>query len=164
MGNYYPPVGFYFEVKIAGNSTENDASFAEVSGLDAERDVVEVKEGGENRFSHRLPDRAKSGNLVLKRGILVSASPLFDWCKEVFESDLEKVNPVTPKNINVSLLDPDGSPLITWNVTHAWPVKWSLAAFNATANEVAMETLEFAYAYAVRELNRDMGATGFFSS
>jgi len=161
MGNYYPPVSFYFEVKIAGDSTENDASFAEVSGLDAERDVVEVKEGGENRFSHRLPDRAKSGNLVLKRGILVSASPLFDWCKEVFESDLEKT--VKPKDINVSLLDPDGSPLITWNVTHAWPVKWALAAFNAKANEIAMETLEFAYAYAVREMIQDKGATGLFS-
>ncbi len=161
MGNYYPPVSFYFEVRIAGESTENDASFAEVSGLDAERDVVEIKEGGENRFTHRLPDRAKTGNLVLKRGLLLSASPLFDWCKEVFESDLEET--VTPKDINVSLLDPDGSPLITWNVKNAWPVKWSLAAFNATANEIAMETLEFAYAYSVRERIRDLEATGFFN-
>lgn len=144
MAEYYPPVGFYFEAKISGASGLNDASFSEASGLDAERNIVEISEGGENRFAHRVPDRVKYSNLVLKRGVVAAASPLFDWCKEVLESDMAKA--ITPRNIDVFLLNSEGDPLLTWNVARAWPVKWSIAGFNAKESEVAMETLEFAYA------------------
>ena len=51
---------------------------------------------------------------------------------------------------NVFLLDETGSPLLTWNCAHAWPVKWSVGAFNANQNDIAVETLEFAY----RQLRR----------
>jgi phage tail-like protein len=159
MANYYPPVSFYFEVGIAEQGG-NDASFAEVSGLDAEREVMELKEGGENRYSHRLPGRAKYGNLVLKRGLMLASSPLFDWCKAVLESDFE--TPVRPRDVSVSLLDRSGSPLINWNIRRAWPVKWSLGAFNAQQNELAMETLELAYAFSTRERKRELRATGMF--
>lgn len=160
MANYYPPVGFYFSVKFSGVGSSNDSSFAEASGLDAERGVVEIAEGGENRFSHRVPGRAKYANLVLKRGLMASSSDLFDWCKTAFEGDLGQ--PLEPKEIDVSLLDPEGDPLLTWNFTRAWPVKWSVAGFNAKENAVALETLEFAYAYVTREQNEDLGLAGLF--
>ena len=143
----YPPVSFYFEAKIDGASGAQ-ASFAEVSGLDAEREVFEIKEGGENRFTHRLPGRTKYSNLVLKRGIVWAGSPLYDWCKDVLETTLAR--PITPKDIIVSLLDTKGLPLMTWNVATAWPVKWQIAGFKAKDNEIAMETLEFAFAQMTR--------------
>jgi hypothetical protein len=62
---YYPPVCFYFEVKITGIQAESDASFAEADGLESELGIMEIKEGGENRYSHRLPDRATHGKLTL---------------------------------------------------------------------------------------------------
>jgi phage tail-like protein len=160
MSNYYPPVSFNFEVKIAGISSANDSSFSEASGLESEREVVEIVEGGENRFSHRLPGRGKFGNLVLKRGVMVSSSALFDWCKEILEADLGKA--LKPKDIDVSLLDPDGSPLMTWNLTKAWPVKWNVAGFNAQESKIAVEKLEFAFAHLSRKRVKDMGATGMF--
>lgn len=160
MANYYPPVSFYFSVKFSGVSSTNDSSFAEASGLDADRGLVEIAEGGENRFSHRVPDRAKYGNLTLKRGVMASSSDLFTWCKTVLEGDLGQ--PLQPKDIDVSLLDPEGNPLLTWNFTRAWPAKWSVAGFNAKENAIALETLEFAYAYCTREQNEDMGLAGLF--
>jgi phage tail-like protein len=160
MAVYYPPVSFYFEVKIAGASDANDSSFAEASGLDAERNIVEIVEGGENRFTHRLPDRGKYANLVLKRGMMVASSTVFDWCSETLESDLGKS--VKPRDIDVSLLDPKGSPLVTWNFKSAWPVKWNLGPFNAKESEIAVETLEFSYSYMTRKRLKTSAATGMF--
>ena len=162
MALYYPPVSFHFEVKIAGAADANDASFAEASGLDAERGIMEVVEGGENRFVHRLPDRGRYANLVLKRGVMVASSALFDWCRESLESDLGKA--LKPREIDVSLLDPDGSPLISWNFNKAWPVKWSVGTLNAKENEVAIETLEFSYSYMTRKRVKTTGTTGLFES
>jgi len=159
---YYPPVSFYFNVKIAGASDANDSSFSEASGLDAERGTVEIIEGGENRFTHRLPDRGKYGNLVLKRGVMVASSTVFDWCSNTLESDLGKA--IKPRDIDVSLLDQEGSPLITWNFKNAWPVKWAVAPLNARENEVAIETLEFSYSHMTRKRVKTTGATGMYES
>lgn len=139
----YPPVSFYFEVRIVGIATANDSSFLEVDGLSAERGVDTLKEGGENRFEHRLPGRTKYNNLVLKRGLLVVNSALAAWCSQVLESDLGVA--ITTKDIDVSLLDTGGSPLMTWNVKDAWPVKWNIDGFKAMDNKIALESLEFAY-------------------
>ena len=138
-------VSFHFSVKITGFNGPGDSSFSEVSGLESERGVIEIKEGGENRYTHRVPDRAKFGNLVLKRGVLRGGSNLGQWCKSALEGDLGKT--VNAKNLDVILLDPSGTALLSWNVVGAWPVKWSVTALAADKNELAVETLELAYAY-----------------
>jgi phage tail-like protein len=143
MATYYPPASFYFTVKFSGINTAEDASFSEVSGLEAERPVVEIKEGGENRFSYRVPDRGRYGNLVLKRGLLVWTSELAGWCQQTIESDLG--NPVMTRGIDIVLLDLDATPLMVWSVKDAWPVKWSVSALVADKNEIAVETLELAF-------------------
>ncbi len=146
--SYYPPVGFYFKVQISGASSDDDAAFSEVSGLDTEIEIEEIKEGGENAFSHRLPGRVKYGNLVLKRGILAKGSQFAQWCQSVLQSEWNGA--VQCQDLNVFLLDASGQPLLTWNCARAWPVKWSVGAFNANQNDIAVETLEFAY----RQLRR----------
>jgi phage tail-like protein len=146
----YPPVAFYFSVKIDGVSTQTpDSAFAEADGLEAELGVFEVKEGGENRYSHRLPDRATHGKLTLKRGVVMASSDLATWCKSTLESDFS--SQVTTKGITVSLLNEEGNPILVWNFHDAWPVKWSVASLDAKKNEVALETLEFSYSYSTRE-------------
>lgn len=149
MVGYYPPVSFFFEVTIAGVKTSADSGFLEADGLNAEREIESIKEGGENRFVHRLPGRMKYDNLVLKRGLLVANSDLATWCKESLESDLGK--PIKSKDIDVSLLDASGAPLMTWNFKSAWPVKWSVEGFNAMDNKIAVEKLEFAYSHFTRK-------------
>lgn len=142
---HYPPVSFHFTVGFSDGVIGLDSSFSEVSGLDAERGMVEIKEGGENRFTHRLPDRAKYGNLTLKRGILLPYSELAIWCKGILESDLGVA--LTVRDIYVALLNELGLPLVVWNFKNAWPVKWGVSALSADKNELAIETLEFAYSY-----------------
>lgn len=145
---YYPPVSFYFEVKITGIQGESESSFAEADGLESELGIMEIKEGGENRYTHRLPDRASHGKLTLKRGVTPVSSALAQWCKSTLESDFSQK--ITTRNINVSLLDENGKPAIVWTFFNAWPVKWNLGGLNAQKNEIALETLEFAYTYSAR--------------
>ena len=157
---YYPPVSFYFEVKITGISTSGDTSFAEADGLESELGMMEIKEGGENRFSHRLPDRATHGKLTLKRGVMLASSDLAGWCKTTLESDFSAQ--IQTKDINVSLLDEDGNPLLVWTFFNSWPVKWSVAGLDSKKSEIALETLEFAYSYCSREKQTDLGLGGLF--
>ncbi|MGA2043979.1 MAG: phage tail protein [Roseiarcus sp.] len=143
----YPLVSFYFSVNVAGTGSP-DAGFLEASGFNAEREVEEVVEGGENRFVHRLPTKMKYGNLVLKRGFVGRSTALFEWCKATIESDLGK--PIRPRDIKVSLLDVKDNPMVSWDFVRAWPVKMDVSNFNAKESEIAVETLEFAFAYLQR--------------
>lgn len=141
----YPPVGFHFRVDFVGLASGTvDSRFQEVSGLAAELTVEELAEGGENRFAHRLPGRAKYGNLVLRRGMLTD-SALRGWCEDAILHF--QFQPVT---VNVTLLNEEHEPLAAWRFERAWPVKWALSDFKAQENAIVVETLELAYSYFTR--------------
>lgn len=149
MGAYYPPVGFYFQVDFDFlKSGGDDARFQEVSGLNAEIGIEEITEGGENRFTHRLPTRGKYSNLILKRG-LFNNSQLIDWCKDAIEN-LD----FTTTTVNVSLLNESGEPLgYTYSFVNAYPVKWTISDLKSMDNSFVVETLELAYNYFKRIKN-----------
>lgn len=141
----YPPVGFHFRVDFLGLGAGTvDSRFQEVAGLSVELGVEELEEGGENRFAHRLPGRAKYGNLVLRRG-LVKDSQLVDWCENAILHF--QFQPVT---VNVTLLNELHEPLVAWRFERAWPVKWALSDFKAQESAIVVETLELAYSHFTR--------------
>lgn len=140
----FPPLGFFFEVKIDGMDNAADASFQEVSGLEATRDVEEIVEGGMNQYKHKVPTRTTYGNLVLKRGLVVRGTDLATWCEQNLLGGLSK--PIEPLDLEVSLLSTASSkPLMTWNVVRSFPVKWSVSNFKSDDNAIVVETLELAY-------------------
>lgn len=139
---YYPPIGFHFKVEVLGlPPNANDVRFTEVSGLSVEIGTEEVAEGGENRFIQRYPTRSKYPDLVLKRGLLVN-SEIANWIQQCVE-DLD----ITPKNVDIKLLNEEHQPLMTWHVVNAYPTKWAVSDLNATSNAVVIESLQFAYQY-----------------
>ncbi|MCG2418348.1 phage tail protein [Aequorivita sp. F47161] len=142
MGAEYPPVSFHFKVEFNGiSSQDKDVHFQSVMGLSVDIETVEFAEGGENRFKHKLPVRSKFPNLVLKRG-MVTDSYLIKWCQNAIESfDFQ------PIDLTVMLLNEKHEPLVTWNVVHAYPVKWNVAELNAEESKVMIETIELAYNY-----------------
>lgn len=142
---FYPPIGFLFKVSING-IPDAEADFQEVSGLAMTLETAPLKEGGQNRFVHQLPVRTTSDKLVLKRGLKIS-SELTKWCRDAIEEFS-----FSPKDLTISLLDPGiddaiSTPLISWQVSHAFPVKWSVSTFNAMNNELAIETVEIQYRF-----------------
>lgn len=143
MPVYEIPRVYHFKVEFLDikGVVENDVRFQDVSGLTAELGIEEVIEGGENRFAHRLPSRAKYSNLVLKRGMLID-SGLIQWFKNAIENFQ-----FMPTTILVKLLDQDHEPMVTWSVEKAWPVKWMISDLKATENAIVVETIELAYQY-----------------
>ena len=147
------PLGFHFQVQFgenAGSALEQntkDVRFQEVTGLTAEIGIESYDEGGENRFSHRLPTRAKFNNLVLKRGMLFDTE-LYQWFyNAIFNFQFE------PKTVVVSLLNAEGTILESWEFHSVWPVKWSISDLKASENAIVIETLELAYQYYDRKFN-----------
>ncbi|RZI58244.1 MAG: phage tail protein [Rubrivivax sp.] len=140
----YPPPAFHFAVTFGANAKDADGAFREVTGLGPEMETESVVEGGQNAFVHQLPKAVKHPKLVLSRGIATMESRLLLWCQSVLEGGLAQ--PIFPKQLHVFLLDEQGGPLRVWSVQNAYPVKWSVEAFQATRNEVAIERIELAYA------------------
>jgi phage tail-like protein len=141
MVDYYPPWGFYFKVVFDISQDKNDLRFQSVSGLSVEYDFESFKEGGENRFEHKLPVRTKYADLVLKRGLLTDSS-VINWVLDAFQNRIFK-----PADITVNLMNERGEPLQTWNVVHAIPKKWLVSDFNANENGIVVETMELSYRY-----------------
>jgi phage tail-like protein len=146
MAVYYPPVGFHFRVEFTLDGVrDGDVRFQEVTGLSAELGIEEVVEGGENRFAHRLPTRAKYANLILKRGLLTD-SRLIDWCIDAIENFT-----IEPTTVDVILLNENHEPVSeSYSFVRAWPVKWAVSDFKAQENSIVVETLELAYNYFTR--------------
>ena len=144
--NYYPPVGFYFKVNVIGITGINEGNFQEVSGLNAKLGTEDIKEGGENRFVHRLPNPPKYENLVLKRG-MVTGSSLIKWATYAVEQFT-----FSPKTVTINLLDEKSSPIAVWRLTRAYPVSLQVSNFKSQDNAIVVETLELAYDYFTRIL------------
>lgn len=140
-GGYYPPVGFHFKVEFVGIGNDNDIRFQSVSGLNVEYDTESFKEGGQNRFEHKLPVRTKYPDLSLKRGMLKD-SKVIEWCTKAFVNREFQL-----ADVNVTLLNESHEPLKTWHLVDAWPKKWSVSDFNAQENSLVIETLDLCYKY-----------------
>lgn len=148
--NSYPLVNFHFAVNFmmelkdaqflpSKKPLTGEIAFQSVSGLNVELQTESIKEGGENRFEHVVPVRSKYSDLVLKRAVLRN-SKVVEWIRRAIEN-LE----VFPIEVQVQLRNENQDPIVTWDVHHAWPKKWSFSDLNAEQGEVFVETLELNY-------------------
>ncbi len=134
--NPHDPFGsFNFKLEIDGVTA---AGFSEVTGLDTETEVMDYREGNEDITIRKLPGLKKFSNITLKRGFSTNTE-LFDWRKTVMDGTIER------KNVSIILCDESGSEKIRWNLESAWPCKWVGAELKASANEIAVETLELCH-------------------
>ncbi|MFL5740121.1 MAG: phage tail protein [Flavisolibacter sp.] len=150
MAAYYPPGAFHFKVEfngVNGMNSDTEQRFQEVSGLSFDIETEELKEGGENRFTWKLPKRGKYPNLVLKRGML-QGTALLNWIKSAMSTFFTvAVYDFKPADMVITLMDEAGQPVAIWNVVQAFPIKWSTSDFRASENAVVVETIELAYQY-----------------
>lgn len=117
-----------------------EAVFTEASGLEAEIEVFEYQEGGQNQFIHKLPGRMKYPNLTLKRGITQSMD-FWMW----FTSGFGGKESNKRRNISIILYNQKSEPVKKWDFKNAYPIKWSGPSFRAEENAVAIESLEIVH-------------------
>jgi phage tail-like protein len=138
----YPPVGFHFLVTFQlFPESPNDFRFQEVNGLDVEMEMDTYVEGGQNRFSWKLPRRTQYSDLVLKRGMFIGSGIVL-WCQNAFENFVFE-----PTNITIALLNDLHVPIQAWYIVNAIPKKWSISSFNAQENSIVVESITLSYQF-----------------
>lgn len=129
----YPYKKYNYKVLIDG---KEEAGFSEVSAPNITSDPVEYREGSmASKFSGKQPGILKYPNVTLKRG--TTESRIFvDWMKEIQNGKAPR------KTVVITLMDDEMKEVASWQLEKAWPTKYSAPDFNATSNEVAIESLE----------------------
>jgi phage tail-like protein len=137
-----PYKNFNFLVTIDGISGAEggvQGSFSEVSGLEAEIEVIEYRSGADAIDTVRkLTGLQKYTNITLKRGFVADLN-LWNW----FDSAMQ--GQVTRANVSIVLLDEARNPVLQWNFVRAWPCKWKASMFNGKCSEIVIETLEICH-------------------
>ncbi len=133
-----PLVGYRFAVVIlsAGIPNPVDIEFKEVSGLKMSRNII--SNGGMTSLENQLPTQ----NLVLKRGVFTSISPLL--LGNVAES-LFWDTKLLRKDILISVMDKDNFPVNSWIVSNAYLESWEWDGLNAGSNDLLIESMSFKY-------------------
>ena len=150
----YPFTGFHFLVVFEiFPQVPNDFRFQSVTGLTVDVDLDTYKEGGENRFVHRLPGRSRYSDLVLKRGMTL-VSGVTAWCLDSIENFNYK-----PTNMLISLLNEDHLPVSSWYIANAIPIKYSISDFNAEQGQIVIESITLRYEY-YKTLNLSAAVAG----
>lgn len=134
-------------------------AFSEASGLNAELETEEYREGGANTGPHKFLKWGKYPNLVLKRGVTFNTD-LWDWYYQVLygSKDLLRKNGLillTDRGAGVSALfggptplglpAVDKLPVAAWYFRNGLPERLQGPTLNAKSNEIAVETLEIAH-------------------
>lgn len=135
-----PYPAFQFLVEL-----DNDivAHFTECTGLQAETEVDEYAEGGENRFRHKLPKASRFGNLTLRRG-LTDSSALWDWYDA--RSEGKFTGKARRRPVAVILWDgPNRRQVWRWDLADAYPVRWTGPDLKAETSAAAIEAIEIAH-------------------
>ena len=128
--------GFNFVVDIENTPI---AGFSEVSGLTAEGDPTEYREGKDpENHVRKLVGLRKYANLTFKRGY-VKDNTLWQWYANIANGEQDR------RNGSVVLLDETHKPVLRWHFENAWINKIEGPGMNATGNEVAIESMELCH-------------------
>ncbi len=134
----YPLPALHFQV--SWGDSNNTVNFSEVSGLTLESEPIEYRGGADITLTvNKIPGLRKYGNVTLKRGLVAKENGFWEWWNTIQSGTVQR------RTVTVSLLNEEHKPVMNWEIQRAWPVKVEGPSLNATGNEIAVETLEFAH-------------------
>ncbi len=129
-----PYRSFNFRIEIDGLSI---ASFSEVSGLTADGDSVDYREGKDGMNSVRkLVGLRKYGPITFKRGCRLDSS-FWDWFGQVATGQ-----PAARRNGSIVLRDETQKDVMFFNFVNGFINKIEGPHMSAAGNEIALESAE----------------------
>lgn len=137
FGPLDPAAAFRYFVEVDGLLA---GSFIECTGLAARREVLEIREGGVNTHTHKLPGRVSYGTLTLKKGVMYS-SDMWDWFETgAIDLKVERTS-VTVFQWSSYL----NLPARWYNISDVYPVSWNVTDFSAESSTYSVDSLELAF-------------------
>jgi phage tail-like protein len=132
----YGAFNFLVSLGDAGGEDQVGGGFSEVSGLDAEIEFAEYRNGND-RENHvrKIAGLSRVGDVTLKRG-LIGDLRLFEWLKATRDGVIDR------RTVTITLLNEQREQVCTWVLAGAQPRKWVGPRLSASSsNHVAMEEL-----------------------
>jgi phage tail-like protein len=114
-------------------------SWSKAEGIDVTFDVPEYRAG--DAWNHRwyFPGHTKYSTLRLSRGASKQdTKKVQDWLNKTAKK-------FEVGDIKLTLRDAHHEPVAEWTFKKAIPVKWAITSFDASASQVAIETLEITH-------------------
>jgi phage tail-like protein len=142
-----PYPGHNFQLVVQGVSDDGSAvsgAFTEISGLEAEVNAIEYRNGNEDITVRKIPGLKTFTNLTCKRGATGDVE-FWNWVKSALDGAVQRAEG------SVILVDEQQQEVMRWNFSRGWACKYTAPSFNASNNEIAMETVEIC----VEELTLD---------
>jgi phage tail-like protein len=131
-----PYRAFNFRVEIEGL---NMASFSEASGLTADGDSVDYREGTDARnHVRKLMGLRKFSNITLKHGYIHS-DELWKWYTNILNGVPDR------RSGTIVLMDEAHKDVLRWNITDAWINKIEGPSLKASGNDVAIESMDLVH-------------------
>jgi phage tail-like protein len=132
-----PGLALSFDVQIDGVPV---ATFTGCSGLGAQYEAFEWKEGGDNGTVARLPGRLSYGNVRLTRPVDADSGKLAAWFSQQQQAPARRT-------AVIQLYDGNRSMVTSWTLEGAWPVSYTGPALDTgpSGEAVAVESLELAH-------------------
>jgi phage tail-like protein len=131
-----PLTTFLFGLKITDvglDYTDGTAFFKSVSGLGFETEVQDYPEGGISMFTRKMVGQTKWKPLVLKQGF-TGDDKLWKWKMAA-----------TRANGTIVQLGVGMKVVCKWEFTNGLCVKWEGPEYDASKNELALESIEIAH-------------------
>lgn len=127
---------FNFRIEIDGIPV---AAFSEVSGLTADGDAVDYREGTDPVNSVRkLVGLRKYTPLQMKRGY-VSDDTFWRWYQRIANGEPDR------RSGSVVLMNEQHKDVLRWNFENAWINKLEGPGMKAVGNDIAVESLELCH-------------------
>jgi phage tail-like protein len=131
-----PYGGYNFRVEIDGITR---AGFKSCSGLEVSQNAGTYREGTDKSLGMRkIPGLVTTSDVTLARGI-TSDDELWQWRKKLATGTADR------RNMSIVLVNDAGKDVIRWNLRNCWPTKWTGPTLDATADQLAIETLVIAH-------------------
>jgi phage tail-like protein len=125
----------HVELKLGGHAV---LVFRECSGMGSETEITEHRatDARGKPFVHKVAGATKWSNITLKRGVDMNKT-LWDWRQQVIT---EGPNDARVDG-TITLMNADGTPILTYSFLQGWPVKYGGVTLNASTNDVALEEI-----------------------
>ena len=151
MKTAYPLTKMNFRVIV--NDVDGSAAFNQVTGIDAQVDVIEFRQGNSNSLSPvKIPGLVKHGNVTLRFGYTKSAE-FKEWIAKCVNH--ERSEPYPRKTVTIEMIDianktptevtwtqGDG---LCWVLNDAWVAHYTGPELDASNSDVAIESVEIAF-------------------
>ncbi|MFW5896061.1 MAG: phage tail protein [archaeon] len=130
-----PYVAFNYLIEINGIRA---GGFSEVSGLDAEIQAIDYRNGDEDFVPRKLPGIKQFPNIVLKRGI-IGELDTFEWLR------LGAIGQVDRREGTIVLRDEQRNEVMRWRFIRGWACKYMGPNLMGDSNTVAIESIEICH-------------------